>query len=121
MSRRRPLSADLAVKMDGIDLKAAQPYIGQRTSMTLLGGRLSGDAKVHYGASKPSIRLAGNISVAKLHTIDNALHEDLVNWERLDLQGVAFQHEPRSARHRQVVVRRPYARVHHRAGYQFET
>ncbi len=107
----QPLSADLAVKMDGIDLKAAQPYIGQRTSMTLLGGRLSGDAKVHYGASKPSIRLAGNISVAKLHTIDNALHEDLVNWERLDLQGVAFQHEPDRLDIDQVVVRRPYARV----------
>ncbi len=48
----QPLSANLAVKFDGIDLKAVQPYIAQHTSMTLLSGRLGGDAKVRYDCNQ---------------------------------------------------------------------
>ncbi len=90
----QPLSANVALKLDGIELKAAQPYIAQHTSMTLLGGRLSGDAKVRYGAKKPALQFAGNISVAGLHTVDNALHDDFINWDRLDLSGVNFSTTP---------------------------
>jgi hypothetical protein len=54
----QPLSADVALKLDGIELKAVQPYIAQHTSMTLLSGRLSGDAKVRYGAKKPALQVA---------------------------------------------------------------
>src|SRR5882757_4874676 len=70
----QPLSAQVSLKLDGVDLKAVQPYIAQRTSMTLISGRLSGDGKVRYGAKKPALEFAGNISVADLHTVDNALH-----------------------------------------------
>ncbi len=83
----QPLSANVALKLAGIDLQAVQPYIAQHTSMTLLGGRLSGDAKVRYGAKKPALQFAGNLSVAGLHTVDNALHDDFINWERLGFVG----------------------------------
>ncbi len=108
----QPLSANLALKLDGIELKALQPYIGKRTSMTLLAGRLSGDAKIRYGAAnKPALQAAGNISVAGLHTVDNALHDDFINWERLDLSGIAFQHDPDRLDVEQMTARKLYARV----------
>jgi Domain of Unknown Function (DUF748) len=79
--------------------------------MTLLGGRLSGDAKVSYGAKKPALQFAGNISVAGLRTVDNALHDDFINWERLDLSGINYQHGPDRLDIEQVTARKLYARV----------
>ena len=107
----QPLSANLALKLDGVELKTVQPYIGQHTSMTLLGGRLSGEGKVRYGTTKPALQFTGNLSVAGLHTVDNALREDFINWDRLDVTGVNFQHDPDRLDIEQVAVRKLYARV----------
>ena len=107
----QPLSANVSLKLDGIDLEAAQPYIAQHTSMTLSSGRLSGDAKVRYGAKKPALEFAGNLSVAGLHTLDNALHDDFINWDRLDVSGITYQHDPDRLDIQQVVARKLYARV----------
>ena len=107
----QPMSANLALKLKGIELKAAQPYIAQYTSMTLLSGRLNADAKVRYGEKKPALRVAGDISVAGVHTVDNALHDDFINWERLDVSGVTFQHDPDDLDIERVTARKLYARV----------
>lgn len=107
----QPLSARVAVKLDGIELKAAQPYITQYTSMTLLAGRLSGGAKVRFGAGKPTLQISSDISVAGVHTIDNALHDDFVNWDRLELSGINFQRDPDRLVIEQVTARKLYARV----------
>ncbi len=107
----QPLSARVAVKLDGIELKAAQPYIAQYTSMTLLAGRLSGEAKVRYGAGKPTLQISSDVSVAGVHTIDNALHDDFVNWDRLELSGINFQRDPDRLVIEQVAARKLYARV----------
>ena len=55
--------------------------------------------------------MAGDISVDGVHTIDNALHEDFVNWERLDVSGVTFQHDPDGLDIERVTARKLYARV----------
>jgi hypothetical protein len=107
----QPLAANVSLKLDGVDLKAVQPYIAQRTSMTLVSGSLSGDVKVRYGAKKPALEAAGNISVAGLHTVDNALHDDFVNWDRLDVSGITFQHDPDRLDIQQVTAQKLYARV----------
>jgi hypothetical protein len=107
----QPLTVSLAVKLQDIELKALQPYIARHTSMTLLDGRLSGGGKVRYGAAKPALQFAGNVSVAGLHTIDNALHDDFINWDRLDVSGVTFQHDPDRLQIDQVAAQKLYARV----------
>jgi hypothetical protein len=107
----QPLAADIKVKLAGIELAAAQPYIAQYTSMTLLAGSLSGDGTVKYGAQKPALQFNGNLSFAKLHTVDNALHEDFINWDRLDIQGLNFQHDPDRLDIDQIAARKLYARV----------
>ncbi len=107
----QPLSANLSVKFEGIELKAAQPYISQRTSMTLLDGRLSGDAKVRYDASKPALQIASTLAIAGLHTVDNALHDDFINCERLDVSGINYQQNPKRLDIDLVTARKLYARV----------
>jgi hypothetical protein len=107
----QPLAVTLSLKPSNIDLTTIQPYIAKSTSMTLLAGRLSGDVKVQYGAKKPAVQLTGNVSVAGLHTIDNTLRDDFINWERLDLVGLNYRHDPDRLSIEQIVARKPYARV----------
>jgi hypothetical protein len=107
----QPLTADLSMKLSGLELAVAQPYIAQRTSMTLSSGVLSGDTKLHYGSSKPAIDFSGNLSIAKLHTVDNALHDDFINWDRFDVQGLKYQHDPDRLDIDLVTATKAYARV----------
>ena len=107
----QPAAANLNLKLGGIELAAVQPYLAQYTSMTLLAGALSGDTKVRYGAQKPTLQFSGDLSVAGLHTVDNALHEDFINWDRLDVKGLSFQHDPDRLDIDLVAARKLYARV----------
>ncbi|HEV7356581.1 MAG TPA: DUF748 domain-containing protein [Steroidobacteraceae bacterium] len=107
----QPTAASLNLKLGGIELAAVQPYLAQYTSMTLLAGALSGDAKVRYGAQKPALQFSGDLSVVGLHTVDNALHEDFINWDRLDVKGLSFQHDPDRLDIDLVSARKLYARV----------
>jgi Domain of Unknown Function (DUF748) len=107
----QPLSANLSLQLAGFELAAVQPYLAQYTSMTLLAGALSGDGKLRYGAAQPALQFAGNLAVANLHSVDNALHADFINWERLDIQGLSLQHNPDRLDIDQVLARKAYARV----------
>jgi hypothetical protein len=107
----QPVAANLNLQLDGLELAALQPYVAQYTSMTLLAGKLGGDAKVRYGAQTPELQFSGNLNVANLHTVDNALHQDFINWDRVDVQGMNFQHNPDRLDIDQVKAQKLYARV----------
>ena len=116
----QPASASLKVKLSGVDLTMAQPYIAQRTSMTLRSGRLGGEAQVSYSqAAKPggnakagpAFIFAGDIDVEELRTVDDLRHDDLVKWDRLDIRGLKFQQNPSRLEIAEVLVRKPYARA----------
>ncbi|MEA3150052.1 MAG: hypothetical protein QOD56_991, partial [Gammaproteobacteria bacterium] len=109
----QPVMANLSVKLADLDLSTIQPYIAQHTAMTLLGGKLGADAKVHYGAqgTKPAMQVAGNINVQNLHTVDNVLRADFINWDRLDILGLNYSQGPDRLDIDQVVARKLYARV----------
>ncbi len=107
----KPFNADLSLKLADIGLAALQPYIAQRTSMTLLSGALSADTKVHYGSGKPAVGFSGNLQIANLHTVDNALHDDFINWDLLDVRGLQYQHDPDRLAIDWVSAKKMYARV----------
>jgi hypothetical protein len=113
----QPASASLKLKLSGIDLTTAQPYIAQRSSMTMRSGKLGGEAQVRFsmpaGDAKknPTVSFAGDIDVEDLHTVDGSRHDDLIKWERLDVRGLNFQQNPNRLEIAEVQVRKPYARV----------
>jgi hypothetical protein len=109
----QPAMADLSMKLSGFALAAIQPYIAQHSSMTLLDGRLGGEAKLRYGAQQntPTLQFSGNVVIEKLHTVDNTLHDDFINWDRLDILGLKYTRGPDSLDIEQILARKPYARV----------
>ncbi len=113
----QPASASLKVKLSGIDLSTAQPYIARRSSLTLRSGKLGGEAQMSFRAkggaatNGPAFSLAGDIDVEDLQTVDDLRHDDLIKWERLDLRGLKFQQNPGRLDIDEVILRKPYARV----------
>jgi uncharacterized protein involved in outer membrane biogenesis len=105
-----PLAAAISLQVNQIDLAMLQPYIAKFTAMTLLGGRLNGDLKLHYGG-KPMISAAGAVSVDDLHTIDNALKDDFLSWKRLDVTGIQYTQGPDRLAIDDIALKQPYARI----------
>jgi hypothetical protein len=102
----------LAVHVDVSDFNLAslQPYLGTYTQMTLSRGALSAALDLKRSAAS-LFDMAGSIEVAKLHTIDNALKQEFITWDRLRLSGLEYSQEPARLRIETVAANAPYARL----------
>ena len=104
--------ADLA----DLDLTVLQPYIAQRTAMTLRNGLLSTKLNVEHAADG-HLAVGGEVDVTKLRTIDNDLKRDFIKFDGLKLAGIDYQanlstpEKPASLHISNVTARAPYARV----------
>jgi hypothetical protein len=109
----QPVMANVDVKLSDLDLTAIQPYVSQQTAMTLMSGRFGVDGKLHYGAqpAMPATQFTGNLEVEKLHTVDDALHDDFINWDRLEVQGIKYTQGPDRLDIEQITAHKLYARV----------
>src|SRR5579871_2763864 len=113
----QPLAVTLAVKLAQLDLRAAQPYIALATAMSLRSGRLSAETAIHYAeagpaaAAAPAFTVSGDIHLADLHTIDDALHDDFINAGRLEVHGLVLTHNPDRLKIAAIRADKPYARV----------
>ncbi len=119
-----PLNADVKLQLDGFELKAIQPYLSKQTALTLLGGALSAEGRAHYEPHlpgvpagkrelkrKPLLQFTGSVLVDRLHTVDNQLRQDLVKWNRVQIKGINFQHDPDRLAIDQINASKLYARV----------
>jgi hypothetical protein len=97
------------LKLEDLNLTVLQPYVGTYTQMTLLSGALGADLDAEF---RPDyFRLAGNLHSSKLHTVDNALREDFIKWDRLALTGIEYRSAPQSLRIADISARAPYVRL----------
>ncbi len=107
-----PDTSAVAVHVDLNDFKlpSIQPYLGAYTQMTLSSGSLSAALDVRL-AEQSAMTIAGSVDVAKLHTIDNALRQEFISWDRLKVSGIEYTSQPAEAAHRdhhgQLAVRAP--------------
>ncbi len=105
-------------ELANFDLSALQPYIAQRTAMTLRSGQVSTKLNAERTA-EGHVSVTGEVNLAKLRTVDNQLKQDFIKFERLQIAGIDFQttlsdspKPPKSSLHvRSIVARSPYARV----------
>ncbi len=100
------------IKLDEFNLTAIQPYLGSYTQMTLLSGVLSAQLDTQFSPGAWSI--AGGLDCSKLNTVDNALREAFVKWERLNIDGLDYRAapgKPDNLRIASINVRSPYLRL----------
>ena len=97
------------IALEELNLTALQPYVGTYTQMTLLSGTLGANLEAEL---QPDYwRLAGDLGSSKLHTVDNALREDFIKWDRLALTGIEYRSAPESLRIADISARGPYVRL----------
>lgn len=103
----------LNLDLKDLDLEPLQPYLNERTDMTLLSGFLSlaGDFSYRPGETSAPIEFHGRIGSRDLRTIDNHLKEDFIRWQDLVVDGIAFSSQPKRLTIREIKARAPYARV----------
>ena len=109
-----PFSAELDVELDELDLRKFQPYVGQATDMTIRRGKAGAAGKFSISPpadQKPELAFAGDVRVSGFRSIDDALKEDFINFDRLDLRKVRFAMAPDSLSIDRATLRKPYARV----------
>jgi hypothetical protein len=98
------------VELSDFRLASIQPYLGAYTQMTLSSGTLGAVLDVKR-ESQGALAIAGNVDVAKLHTVDNALRQEFITWDRLRLSGLEYSSEPARLRIATVTANAPYARL----------
>jgi hypothetical protein len=97
------------VRLSRVDLTALQPYLARETSLSLLSGRLSTHLTLERDAD--GLEAAGDADVTRVRTIDAALRQDFVRWERLSIEGLEYRSRPARLAIRRIVAHQPYARV----------
>jgi len=100
----------LHVDLNDFKLPSIQPYLGAYTQMTLSRGTLSAALDVRL-AGQGATTIVGNVDVAKLHTIDNALRQEFISWDRLRVSGIEYASQPQKLRIATITANSPYARL----------
>jgi uncharacterized protein involved in outer membrane biogenesis len=103
-------SVSAHVEAAGVELPVLQPYIARYTSMTLLKGALGAKLDIERPADG-KLSVKGNTEVADLHTVDNALKQNFVNWKALRIADIRYRSSPQSLRIGSVTAVEPYVRM----------
>jgi hypothetical protein len=91
-----PTTARLAAEVTALPLVAVQGYVTDRLHLVVNDGTASaaGELSVTPGTTGPSVGFSGRASVDHLATVDAYVAEDLLKWDSLALERVAFSSEP---------------------------
>jgi len=109
-----PVVADMTVKVEALDLKPLQSYLDSVAQIDLARGTASLKGKMKYGFfgdSGPEMRFEGMVGVEDFEVVDQLNAEDLVKWDAIHVNGIAFDVAPNKLSISEIVVRRPYARI----------
>ncbi|RJG10504.1 DUF748 domain-containing protein [Pseudomonas cavernicola] len=105
-----PISAQLQVATQDIDLRVAQAYLEPFVHLELRSGLLGSDLAVDLKSTEPlAFSVAGRAEVNQLHTLDTLKERDFVKWQQLVLDGLNYQHGD-SLAVAKVSLAQPYAR-----------
>lgn len=105
-----PVSAQLKLETQNIDLRVAQAYLAPFVRIELRSGMLDSALAVDLQGTEPlAFNIDGNIQVKQLHTLDTLKSRDFIKWQQLDLQGFSYQHG-KSLSINKINFDQPYAR-----------
>ncbi len=105
-----PLSGQLAVTLDSLDMRIAQAYLSPFVRLELRSGRLDGELAVDLQGAEPlAFNVSGRAGISQLHALDTLHNRDFLKWQRLDVEGLDYRHGTRLGIER-VALDEPYAR-----------
>jgi uncharacterized protein involved in outer membrane biogenesis len=74
-------SADLRLKLAGLSLKPAQPYLASMAKLTLTDGQLNAEGHASYG--KRGGKFKGSFAVRKLRLVETETNDTFLAWKSL--------------------------------------
>ncbi|WP_183136065.1 DUF748 domain-containing protein [Pseudomonas viridiflava] len=105
-----PVTARLNVATRDIDLRLAQSYISPFIKLEMRSGMLGSDLAVNLKSTEPlAFSVTGKAQVNQLHTLDTLKQRDFLKWEKLDLEGLDYEHGV-ALSIAKVNMQQPYAR-----------
>lgn len=109
-----PFAADVEIKLADFPLDALQPYVNGTADLTIKRGTVGAAGSFSLapaGTGRPELAFAGDATLAGFSSIDNALEQDFLNFERVELSQLKFALAPDSMSIDRVRVVQPFARV----------
>jgi hypothetical protein len=92
-----------------LDLAMFQPFIAQRTAMTLQSGKLTTQLDIKKTADGV-LAAKGDVDIAGLRTVDE-LQQSFIKWKDLHVAGIQYNSQPAALQIATVTAQGPYARV----------
>jgi uncharacterized protein involved in outer membrane biogenesis len=109
-----PLAAEFDISFARARMQLLQPWVLPVADLTITGGELNVAGKATLappGQDKPEVTFAGDVTIDGFRSVDNALKQDFVNFDRLVLAKLSYAMAPDALSIDTVTVRKPYARV----------
>jgi hypothetical protein len=92
-----PLSADLKVDVEKLDLVPLQPYVTDRVKILVRSGEIMVKGRLGLeaaGEGPPQVSFAGQINLGKFASVDRATSEDFLKWKSLFVSGIRANVNP---------------------------
>jgi hypothetical protein len=102
------------VELAGFPVKDLQPYANGTTDLTIRAGTLGAKGKFAMSppdSGKPELAFSGDGAVAGFRSIDNALEQRFLDFERVEVRKLAFALAPDSLSIDRVRVVKPFSRM----------
>ena len=109
-----PFAADVDINLAGLPLQAVQPSANGTTDHTIRQGTVGAIGTFSLapaGAGRPELQFAGDAAIADFKSIDNALEQDFLNFDRVEMAKLKFALAPDSLSIDRVRVVKPFARI----------
>ena len=110
----QPLTADLQLTVDGLELRPLDPYLETRFDLFVINSKLGMNGHVHLRTPTnelPQVTFLGDAWLNDFSTVDGALGEDLLKWGSIRISGIDANLNPQTVAIREIAVNDAYARV----------
>lgn len=104
--------SDMKLKIDGIALAPAQPYLSKFAELRLASGTLSGEGRLRYGAETGSrLTYEGSIAINQVQLEENNPKRPFLTWDSVNSGDVVLTLEPNRLDIGELRIVRPTGRL----------
>ncbi|MGE0642899.1 MAG: DUF748 domain-containing protein [Nitrospira sp.] len=109
-----PLTADVDVKLEGIEIRRFQPYLDGALNVDVLDGAIDMSGSVRFAKKpvpEPLLRFNGNLAVNQFALAEHGKFDELVAWKALNVKQVALDVEPTAVKIAEILWQEPSTQI----------